>query len=439
MMRSAAAMTSDVLASPVSTNDALARSAIRKNSLRLLPILTLALIFNFIDRSNVGFAALTMNSSLGLSATDFGLGAGVLSIGYCLFEVPSSLALYRFGARRWLARIMITWGLAAAATGLATGATSFNVYRFVLGVAEAGFFPGVTYFLAVWFPARYRTQALGWLCVGVPVSSLISAPISGLLLQLDGLLGLAGWQWMFIIEGLPLCLIGVATLYLLVDHPKDATWLSAEERHALLDMLANETRENVQKDLWAAFRDVRVLMLTGITFSFTVGAYGVGIWLPLILKGHGLSNLNVGFISAIPYLITTVVMLAWMRLVERTGKKIFNLAAACFLAALALGASVFFGQLVLSLAFVSLALIGAITARTIFWTIPVGFLSGPAAAGGLAFINSVGATGGFVGPFMMGWLKDATGSFQAGMLAMSAILLCATGLSLSLKFFIKQE
>ncbi|MEJ1978320.1 MAG: MFS transporter [Acetobacteraceae bacterium] len=353
MMSIAAVVPSESPAVLISSREALARSAIRKNARRLLPVLTIGLIFNFIDRSNVGFAALTMNASLGLSATDFGLGAGVLSIGYCLFEVPSCLALYRYGARRWLARIMITWGLAAAATAFATGATSFNIYRFVLGVAEAGFFPGVTYFLAMWFPARYRTQALGWLCVGVPVSSLISAPISGLLLQLNGLWGLAGWQWMFIIEGLPLCFVGIASLYLLVDHPKDATWLTAEEREALLAMLASETRENLRKDLWSAFRDVRVLMLTGITFSFTVGAYGVGIWLPLIIKGHGLTNLNVGFISAIPYFVTTVVMLWWMRIVERSGKKIFNLAGACFLAAAALSASVLTGDLILSLVAVS--------------------------------------------------------------------------------------
>ncbi|MEJ1977970.1 MAG: MFS transporter [Acetobacteraceae bacterium] len=430
----------DLPAFPISAEvETLRQSALRKNAWRLVPILLLAQIFNYIDRTSVGFAALTMNHDLGLSATQFGWGAGILFAGYCLFEVPSSLVQRRVGARRWLGRIMITWGLAAAATAFATGPQSFYVTRFLVGVAEAGFFPGTTFFLAAWFPAQYRTRVLAWLGIGVPLSSLIGAPVSGALLQMHGFLGVSGWQWMFILEGLPVCVIGVVTLFLLVDEPHQASWLTAAERNALLTMLQEETRDRPKKNLWAALGDPRVLVLTGITFAFTLGSYGVGIWLPQILKGHGLTNLSIGFVSAFPYLVTTVVMLIWARHVDRTGKKIANLAAACLLGAVGLALAVMFSAPALGFAAVTVALVGTICARTIFWTIPVRFLTGAAAAGGLAFINSVGAFGGFCGPFMMGWLKDATGSFSAGLVGMALVMGVSVLLTLSLFLLVREE
>ncbi|TWB88896.1 sugar phosphate permease [Bradyrhizobium macuxiense] len=411
-------------------------SALSKNTWRLVPLLGLAYLFNYLDRTSVGFAALQMNKAIGLSATQFGWGAGILFFSYCLLEVPSNMMMYRFGARRWLARIMITWGLAAAATAFAVGPYSFYAIRFLLGVFEAGFFPGVIWYLSIWFPEKHRTGVLALFMAATPLSSLLGSPISAALLGMDGFWGLAGWQWMFLLEGLPACLLGILCLGLLADTPEQARWLTPEEQHALLAALAGNKHDKPKKDLWAAMQDIRVLMLTAITFAFTIGSYGIGIWLPLILKSHGLSNMQVGWLSAIPYLFATIGMLFWARLVDRNGQKIYNLMAALILGALGLALSVVFGSLVPALACLTLALVGTISARTVFYTIPQSFLTGAAAAGGIAFINSVGAFGGFVGPYMVGFLKDATGSFNAGMIGMAVILVIATGIAGSLKLVV---
>lgn len=404
-----------------------------------MPILGLAYLFNYLDRTSVGFAALQMNQAIGLTAAQFGWGAGILFFSYCLLEVPSNVLMYRYGARRWLARIMITWGLAAAATAFAVGPMSFYVIRFMLGVFEAGFFPGVIWYISIWFPARYRTRVLALFMASTPLSSLLGSPISAMLLSMDGFLGLGGWQWMFIIEGLPACILGLACLWLLADTPKDATWLDENERTALVNELASERYEKPKKDLWAAMKDIRVVLLTTITFAFTIGSYGIGIWLPQILKGHGLSNIAIGWVTAVPYLFATISMLAWAQFVDRTGKKILNLVAALVLSAVGLATSTLFDAMIPALICLTLALIGTISARTVFYTIPQSFLTGAAAAGGLAFINSVGAFGGFVGPYLVGYLKDATGSFNAGMLGMAAILLVSVFIAGCLKLVIKND
>ncbi|ALE54934.1 MFS transporter [Paraburkholderia sp. SIMBA_055] len=421
------------------SDEELERQAVSKTAWRLLPLLTLAFIFNYIDRTSVGFAALSMNADLGLSATQFGWGAGILFAGYCLLEVPSNLMLYRYGARRWLARIMITWGIAAAATSLAIGPKSFYFARFVLGVAEAGFFPGVTFYLASWFPARYRTRMLAWFMVGVPVSSILSGPLSGLLLSMHGLLGLAGWKWMFILQGLPASIIGIIVLVMLRDTPSQASWLSDAERQALIRALASEHREKEKKDLRGALKDKRVLILTGIQFGFVLGSYGIGIWLPTILKAHGLSISAISLVSTVPYIFATVAMLTWARAVDRSGKKILNLLLTCLFGAGGMIVAAVFSGFWPAMIGITLAVIGVTTARAVFWSIPTRFLSGAAAAGGFAFINSVGTFGGFAGPFLVGWLKDITGSFAMGMLGMAAMLLVSTLLTASLRFFIKDE
>ena len=418
-------------------SETLERSAIRKTMWRLMPILALGYFFNYIDRTSVGFAALQMNQQLGLSATEFGWGAGIMFLSYCVLEVPSNMAMYRFGARRWIARIMIIWGLAAAATAFARGPLSFYVLRFLLGMFEAGFFPGVIYFLSIWFPARARTRALAWFMAATPVSSLIGGPVSTALLEMNGAWGLAGWQWMFICEGLPACILGILSLRVLADGPEKASWLTAEERQALIADLESEKRTRPARSLADALRDRRVLVLTGITFAFTIGSYGVGIWLPLILKGHGLVGMQIGWVSAIPYAFATVGMLLWARAIDRFGHKLLNLAFALSLGAIGLVLSVAFSSLVPAMVGLTLALVGTISARTVFYTIPQSFLTGAAAAGGLAFINSVGAAGGFFGPFLVGWLKDATGSYDAGMLCMAAILGVAIGLTLLLLVFMR--
>lgn len=416
----------------------LEQQAVKKAAWRFIPLLALAYFFNYLDRTSVGFAALTMNRDLGLTATQFGWGAGIMFAGYCLCEVPSNLAMYRFGARRWLARIMITWGFFAAATALAVGPKSFYVIRLLLGIGEAGFFPGVIFFLAVWFPASYRTRVLAWFTVSTPLSSLMGGPLSAWLLRLDGLLGLAGWKWMFIVEGLPACILGFFVLKMLADRPADAKWLSPEERQALqsaFDREGNASQKN--KDFGAALKDVRMYILAMISFGFTMGSYGIGIWLPQMLKAHGMSVTQTGWVSAVPYFFATIALLWWAKRVDRRGGHIANLAAGLFIGAVALCISTYFEQLVPALTGITLALIGTIAGRTIFYTLPARFLSGQAAAGGLALINSIGALGGFAGPYLVGYLKDSFGTFTAGMVGLAVVLVITTLLTLSLYAFNK--
>jgi MFS family permease len=419
--------------------NAVQSSALRKTAWRLVPLLTVAYVFNYLDRTCLGFAALTMNKDIGLTNAQFGLGAGLFFLGYCVFEIPSNLALYHFGARRWLARIMITWGLVSAGTAFVVGPNSFYAVRILLGVAEAGFFPGVTFFIAAWFPAKYRTQMLAWFLLGIPLSSLIGGPVCGLLLQMDSVLGLAGWKWLFLVVSLPCVLIGGLILAMLADRPQEAHWLTQEERDAMDAMLRDEVRERPKSSLWAAIADKRVLILAGVQFGFTLGSYGIGIWLPLIIQEHHLTSLAIGFVSAVPYLFASLGMLGWAAYVDRTGKKISNLTITCFLSVIGLAISVVSGELLVALTGLTLALIGVTAARAIFWTIPTRFLTGVAAAGGLAFINMIGTLGGFAGPAMMGELRQLTGSFESGLLAMAGVMLAATLLAASLKLIVTRE
>ncbi|MBN3762521.1 MFS transporter [Burkholderia sp. Ac-20365] len=422
------------------TSATLEQQAVRKAAWRFIPLLALAYFFNYLDRTSVGFAALTMNRDLGLTATQFGWGAGIMFAGYCICEVPSNLALYRFGARRWLARIMITWGVMAAATALAVGPTSFYVIRLLLGIGEAGFFPGVIFFLAVWFPASYRTRVLAWFTVSTPLSSLVGGPLSSWLLQMDGVLGLAGWKWMFIVEGLPACVLGYLVLKMLADKPADAEWLSREERLALQDAFDREgSSAQKKKDFRASLKDVRVYILAMISFGFTMGSYGIGIWLPQMLKAHGMSVTQTGWVSAVPYFFATIALLWWAKRVDARGGHIANLAAGLLVGAIALGVSTYFHQLLPAMVGITLALIGTIAGRTIFYTLPARFLSGQAAAGGLALINSIGALGGFAGPYLVGYLKDSFGTYAAGMFGLAIVLGLTTLLTLSLYAFNREQ
>ena len=414
-------------------------AVLKKIAWRIVPLLTLAYVVNYLDRTNIGFAALTMNKDLGFTATEFGIGAGVLFIGYTVFEVPSNLALYRFGARRWIARIMITWGIVSALTALVVGVKSYYLARFALGVAEAGFFPGVAYYFAAWFPTQYRTRMLAWFLVAIPLSSVVGGPISGLLLELDGMLGLKGWQWLFIIEGIPAVILGIVVLRVLADRPDDATWLTGKERDILKGMLDAERRERPKSSVLTAVSDPRVVLLAVVQFGFTLGSYGVGIFLPQIIKTSDLSNMVVSLLAAVPYVFASIGMIWWAWRVDRTGKKIGNLTIACGVAALGLAASVLSGNLVVALGALTVALVGITSARAIFWPIPTRFLSGVGAAAGLAFINSIGTIGGFAGPYLMGVMRDFTGSFTAGLLAMAGILLLTTLLAACLKLVIKIE
>jgi ACS family tartrate transporter-like MFS transporter len=419
--------------------EAVLQSAIGKAALRFVPLLTIAYLFNYLDRTSVGIAALTMNQQLGLSASQFGLAGGILFLSYSAFEIPSNLLLYRFGARRWLARIMISWGIVSAANAFVIGPNSFYAARFLLGVAEAGFFPGVTFFLAAWFPAQYRTRMLAWFLIGIPASALIGGPVCGMLLQIDDIWGLAGWQWLFILVSIPCIPLGFLTLYLLADNPESASFLTPEERGVLRHVLSSEVRERPHSSLLAALSDVRVLVLAAIQFGFTLGSYGIGIWLPLILKEYHLTNFAIGWTVAIPYLFASIGMIVWARYVDRAGHRLVNLSIACFLGAMGLIAPILSGSLTMALIGFSVALIGVSAARAVFWTLPTRFLTGVAAAGGLAFINSIGTVGGFAGPSMMGWLREFSGSYAFGLAAVAAIMVAATAASLSLKLVVTNE
>jgi MFS transporter, ACS family, tartrate transporter len=410
------------------------RRVFAKIGWRLMPILILSYILNYLDRTNVSFAALTMNEAIGLTAAQFGLGSGIFFLGYCLLEVPSNLALYRVGARVWISRIMISWGLVSAAMALAVGPTSFYVLRALLGAAEAGFFPGVAFYLATWFPAEYRTRIIAWFMVAIPISSVIGGPVSGLLLRMDGVAGLAGWQWLFLVEGLPVVIVGLSLLWLLSDTPENAAWLSDEEKAIVRNRLKSESRPKEVRRLSLAVRDPRVLILAGIQFGFLVGSYGIGLFLPQILDTGRLSDVQIGFVTSACYAVASIGMIVWAGFVDRGASKVVNLALACALSACGfLGAILFRDQFWVSVFWMAVAVTGINGARAIFWTIPPRFLTGMAAAGGLAFINSIGTTGGFVGPYVFGWLREETGSFTAGLLALFGFLVAASVLALSLR------
>jgi sugar phosphate permease len=411
------------------------RRVFAKIAWRLMPVLTVSYILNYLDRTNVSFAALTMNEAIGLTATQYGLGAGIFFAGYCLLEIPSNLVLYRVGARIWISRIMITWGLVSAATSLAVGPASFYFLRALLGAAEAGFFPGIAFYLATWFPAEYRTRITAWFMVAIPISAVIGGPVSGLLLSMDGVAGLAGWQWLFIIEGLPAALVGLSLLWLMSDSPENTAWLTEEEKRIVRNRLQAEHRPGEVKKLSRAIIDARVLILAGIQFGFLVGSYGILNFMPQILNTSGqLSNVQIGFVTSGCFLVASVGMILWAGYVDRGHSRVTNLVVACAVSGVGfLGTVVFASNLWVSVLWMAVAVTGINGARFIFWTIPPRFLTGVAAAGGLAFINSIGTSGGLVGPTIMGWLTDMTGSFSAGLLAMSGFLFVSAILAWSLR------
>jgi MFS family permease len=406
----------------------------QKNAWRLLPLLTFAAFVHYMDRTNIAFAGLSMNRDLGLTATEFGSAASIFYLGYVLLSVPSSLAMYRYGARRWLACIMVCWGLAAAAKAFAAGPTTLSSIRFIEGAAQAGFFPGVIYYLTLWFPAQYRSRALSWFLVSIPASAVIGGPVAVTLLQMDGIFGLYGWQWLFLIEGVPTVFFGIIALYILADGPKEAAWLTDQERHALLTVIAEEPRTG-RRFFVVALRDKRTSVLAAILFLLILGVLGPAYWMPLILKGHGLSDMQVGWASAGPYVVASLAMIVSGRILDRTGAHVAYFAIACLLSAAGFAFSVLYDALFPALTGLTIALAGLGAARPAFFSIPPRFLTGFAAAGGLAFINSAGNLGGVAGPFAIGWLKDATGSFVAALYSLAGALVLAALLTFLLAIF----
>jgi len=409
----------------------------RKITARLVPFLVLCYFVAYLDRVNVGFAGLTMRGDLHLTAAAFGLASGIFFIAYFFFEVPSNLLLHRFGARKWIARIMFTWGVISGCTAFITGEYGFYTLRVLLGIAEAGFFPGIIFFLTLWFPATYRGRIVGWFMAAIPASSVIGAPISGLLLGLDGVAGLKGWQWMFIVEAIPALIMAVAVFVYLTDRPADARWLAEDERNWLVGRLRLEEQRRERSEVLSvrqALLDVRVLTLALVYFGAVACNYGVGFWMPQIIKGFGgLSNFEVGLITAIPYLVGTVSMVLWGRRSDRTMERKWHIAVPLAIAALGIGGAALLGDPVLKMVALSVGGFGVFACLPVFWTLPAAFLSGASAAAGIAIINSLGNLSGFVGPYAMGWIKDLTGSFAGGLLLIAALAVVSMVAVLSLR------
>ncbi|KJC40329.1 membrane protein [Bradyrhizobium sp. LTSP885] len=403
-------------------------STIRAISWRLIPFLILAYFFSYLDRVNLGFAALTMNAELKFSPLVFSFGAGIFFIGYFIFEVPSNLALEKFGASRWIARIMVSWGILSALMAAVYDERSFYAVRFLLGVAEAGFFPGIILYLTYWYPAQYRARFLAAFALAVPVSTVIGAPISGMLLGLDGAMGLKGWQWLFVIEGVPSVLLGIVTWFYLTDTPEKANWLSAEQKAWLKSKLDAEVaaKQAVKHvSLGEALTSPKVLALSAIYFGFVAALYGMQFWLPQIVKAFGLTNVQTGFVTAIPYLFGTIAMILWARHSDATRERVLHVGGPLLLTALALGVSSYISDPILTMIVLTVAAIGVFCTFAVFWTLPTAWLSGTAAAGAIALINSIGNLAGFGGPYLIGWVKESTGSTSTGLLVLALLPLAA--------------
>jgi ACS family tartrate transporter-like MFS transporter len=393
----------------------LKRRTVLKVSWRLLPLIVVCYLINYIDRTNVSFAALTMNKDLGLTATMFGFGAGIFFFGYAFFEVPSNMVLQRVGARLWIARIMITWGIISALMAAATGPISFLVLRFLLGVAEAGFFPGMIFYLTQWFPSAVRARAISILYIAVPVSNAVAAMLSGIILGMDGMLGLKGWQWIFIIEAMPAILLAFVVLGLMTDRPAIATWLEPDEREWLESELEAERRQVESAgriSMLQALFDWRVLVLSAIYLTGVTASYGVVFFLPQIIKSLGLSNLMTGFVTAIPYTIGTIGLIVWGYSSDRHHERRWHLIISTSLAAVGLFCAGWFSHSFWAVAAVAVAAVGIYGSRPSFWPMPSLFLTGGAAAVGMALINSIGNLGGYLGPIVVGMIKDSTKSFE---------------------------
>ena len=413
----------DAAAPAAAADDEIGRRALARTRRRLIPFLFVLYIVSYLDRINVGFAALQMNADLGFSARVFGLGAGIFFLGYVLFEIPSNLALQRVGARRWIARIMISWGIASSAMMFVQGPASFYALRFILGVGEAGFFPGMILYLTYWFPAAERARAIAQFMTATALAGVIGGPLSGALLALDGRAGLEGWQWLFLVEGLPAVLLGIAVLRYLTDRPEDAAWLPPDERAWLVARMRAEhaARDQIHGvGVAEMFKSATVWRLSFLWFCLVIGLYGISFWTPQIVRGFsGLSDFWVGVVSAVPYLVAAAGMVRVAAHSDRTQERRWHVALPALAAVVGFLLSAWVTSPVPALAALSLAALGLWGCLGPFWAMPTAFLGGTAAAAGIALINSVGNIGGFVGPFALGWAKDATGSFSGGLVLLA--------------------
>lgn len=419
----------------------LAAAALDRVRGRLIPFLFVLYLVAYLDRVNVSFAATEMGSDLGLTAAAYGLGAGIFFLGYFLFEVPSNLLLRRFGARHWIARILVSWGIISGLTAFVTTEWQFYLVRFLLGVAEAGFFPGIVLYLTYWVPRAERARSMSLFLTATAVAGLIGAPISGLLLSMDGHLGLQGWQWLFIVEAIPAIILGVVVWRSLPDGPHEARWLTREQQTALTETLEEDARANPAKErLGAAFRSGSVWLLSLLYLSIVIGFYGISLWLPLIVKRDypGLSSLQLGLVTAIPYLCAVVAMVLVGRSSDRRRERTWHLAVPLMASALGLLGAALTGS-ALALIATCVATAGVYAGIGPFWTLPPAFLRGAAAAAGIAWINSVGNLGGFIGPYTLGRLTDSSVGISGGLIVLSAVTVIAALLGIGVSSYLRRR
>jgi D-galactonate transporter len=420
-------------AAGLAQREQLEASTYAKVTARLLPFLFLSYVAAYLDRVNVGFAKLQMLNDLQFSETVYGLGAGIFFIGYFLFEVPSNIIMHKVGARVWIGRIMITWAILSAAMVFVSSPALFYVLRFFLGVAEAGFFPGIVLYLTYWFPAKRRSRMNALFMIGIPIAGVVGGPLSGWILNaLHGFHGMSGWQWLFLVEAVPSLVLGVVTIFYLPNSIRAASWLSNEEKQLLEENIATENTGKVDHALSGVFGNPRVWLMAAIYFCCMMGLYGVGFYLPTLIKAAGVKDaLDVGLLTAIPYGCAVVAMLAIAKSADRTRERRWHFTVASALGSLGLLLATIYGNnVMLAMAALSLGTAGLLATMPVFWTYPSSILGGTAAAAGIAMINSVGNLAGFVSPSIIGWMKDVTHSTNAGMYVVSAALLLGAVLAL---------
>jgi MFS family permease len=419
------------------TTEGVQQRVIRKVARRLIPFLGIAYLLNYLDRTNIAFAKLTMSADLGLTETMYGLASGLFFIGYVLFEVPSNLALHRFGARRWIARIMISWGLIATLMAFVPNAGWLYAARILLGIAEAGFFPGIILYLTWWFPRAERARLVGLFMVFLPLSSALGAPVSGLILEhLHGWLGLAGWQALFVLQGFPTVLMGVAAWFYLTDRPSQANWLTADERDWLQATTTAEQAEAAHaghRSVRASLRDGRVFAMGAVYFGLGYSLFALSFFLPTIVAGFSktfetsFSIVQTGLIVAVPFAAGAIAMLLWSRHSDRTGERIWHVALPMLLAGVTVPVALYMNSPFTTMAVITITAIGLFSAFPVFWYLPPTFLSGPAAASGIALVNTIGAISGFIAPYVTGWLVDLTGTARTGLWLVGTLAITSAG------------
>jgi len=400
---------------------------------RLIPLLLVCYIIAYLDRVNVGFAKLQMAGELGFSDAVYGLGAGMFFIGYFFFEVPSNIILHRVGARAWIARIMVTWGVISGSMMFIQTETQFYVMRFLLGVAEAGFFPGIILYLTYWYPAHRRGRIISLFMTGIPLAGVIGGPLSGWIMKSwDQVQGLQGWQWMFFLEALPAVIFGLVVYQYLDDRISDAKWLTESERALLTQRIAEDEQHKDHMPVWEVLKNKRMWVMSAIYFSMAMSLYGVSFWLPTLIKGMGVTdNLSIGLLSAVPWFAGAVSMILFGRSADRHKERRWHVVVPMLMAAVGLTLSVVLASNVY-LSFIALifACMGIVSAIPLFWSLPTAFLAGAAAAAGIAAINSIANLAGFLAPYLVGWLKQATQSTDAGMYLLAVVLVIGAAITL---------